>query len=146
MNRLGTVLFLLLPLVMASPAGALGQTPEAVAQSFASAWEAQDRNRLSGLLSAEGVHLRLDGDGHGGLQPRRVVAALESYWSHRSSPKVAVANVSTMEGGPPRAYGELSWRGVNDVTGERFEATIFIGLQKGDAGWRIDEVRTIAAG
>ena len=145
MSRAGTIL-LLWVLAMGAPPDAQGQTPESVAQDFASAWETQDRSGLSALLSAEGVHLRLDGDGHGGLKPRRVLAALGSYWTDRTSARVTVVNVSTMEGRSPRAYGELSWTGVNEATGERFEATIFLGLQKGDAGWRIDEIRTIAAG
>jgi len=127
-----------------TPFMAEAQTPEALAARFGAAWEAQDEGAIADLLTSEGVHLRLDADGHGGLPPRRVVAALRSYWADRTEARVSVAKVSTMESQAARAYGELAWRGVDEVTGERFEATIFLGLARGDDGWRIDEIRTMA--
>ena len=120
-----------------------GQSPGEVATRFASAWEARDDGGIQGLLSPAGVRLRLDGDGHGGVAPRRVLRALESYWRDRTGGEVTVTSVSLMETEESRAYGELEWLGVNEVTGEAFEATIFLGLSEGEEGWRVDEIRTI---
>lgn len=119
------------------------QSPADVASSFAQAWQARDDNAIQRLLSPNGVRLRLDGDGHGGVTPRRVLRALASYWSERTRGEVTVKGVSLMETEKDRAYGELSWLGVNEVTGEAFEATIFLGLSEGEEGWRVDEIRTI---
>ncbi|MGI9626761.1 MAG: hypothetical protein ACR2QM_07995 [Longimicrobiales bacterium] len=123
-----------------------GQTPEALAEQFAQAWQNQSQSAVVELLASDGITLRLEGDLHGGVGQKRVLAALQSYWEERRVADVVVVNVSTMEGGAPRAYGELSWNGVNDMTGEAFGATIFLGLQGSDDGWRIDEIRTITPG
>lgn len=126
------------------PSAGLAQTPPAeLARSFARAWEGRNERAISPLLAAGGVRLRLESEGYGGVEPRRVIAALQSYWSDRSSTEVSVRNVALADREPSRAYGELDWKGVNDVTGEPFEATIFLGFSRGTDGWTVDEIRTI---
>lgn len=130
----------LLTLPVATSAQSL---PRDLAAQFARAWASRSEGDIAPLLSAAGVRLRLESEGYGGVEPRRVVAALESYWSDRTSAEVVVGNVSLADREPSRAYGELDWRGVNDVTGEPFEATIFLGFSRGTEGWAVDEIRTI---
>ena len=130
-------------LLAAGPADGRAQSPDQVASRFASAWHREHPGGVQELFSADGVRLSLESDGYGGVAPRRVLAALESYWSDWASTSVEVRRVSQMAEEPDRAYGELAWQGSSEVTGEAFEATIFLGLTRTDAGCRIDELRTI---
>lgn len=127
----------------APPDGLEGQSPEQVASRFAAAWQSEREGAIERLLAPGGARLSLEGDGYGGVAPRRILAALGSYWQDWATSSVEVARVSQMDEEPNRAYGELVWRGASEVTGETFEATIFLGLVRTDGGWRVDELRTI---
>lgn len=142
MRRLGIVLSAFVVLVLV-PESVTAQSPEQVAARFASAWQGERTRGIQDLLAPDGARLNLESDGYGGVAPRRILAALESYWEDWVSDSVEVARVSQMDEEPNRAYGELVWRGSSEVTGESFEATIFLGLVRTDAGWRVDELRTI---
>lgn len=125
------------------PDGLYGQSPEQVATRFATAWQGERGGVIEGLLAPAGARLNLEGHGYGGVAPRRILAALGSYWEDWASSSVRVARVSQMAEEPNRAYGELVWHGSSEVTGEAFEATIFLGLIRTDGGWRVDELRTM---
>ena len=142
MKALLTALALAASMVMA-PVSLAAQTPEQVASRFAAAWQSERQGAIEGLLAPNGARLNLEGDGYGGVAPRRILAALASYWEDWASSSVQVARVSQMEEEPDRAYGELMWQGSSEVTGEAFEATIFLGLIRTDGGWRVDELRTM---
>ncbi len=130
-------------LLAGGPVQGSAQSPDQVASRFASAWHREQPAGVRELFSADGVRLNLESEGYGGVATRRVLAALESYWGDWVSTSVEVRRVSQMAEEPDRAYGELAWHGSSEVTGEAFEATIFLGLTRTDAGWRIDELRTI---
>ena len=128
--------------LLAAPSAA-AQDPEELAERFAAAWESGSVRSVVSLLAPDGVRLRLEDQGYGGVEIRRVAAALESYWEGRRTIEVLVSRVALMDRQPSTAYAELDWKGVSDVTGERFGATIFLGLSTGDEGWRVEEIRTI---
>ena len=135
--------FVVALMLAGAPGSLLGQSPEQVASRFASAWQGERPRAIEGLLAPDGARLNLESDGYGGVAPRRILAALESYWEDWASSSVEVARVSQMDEEPNRAYGELVWQGSSEVTGESFEATIFLGLVRTDDGWRVDELRTM---
>ena len=76
-----------------------------MASRFAAAWQGERSRGIQDLLAPDGARLNLEGDGYGGVAPRRILAALESYWEDWVSDSVEVARVSQMDEEPNRAYG-----------------------------------------
>jgi ketosteroid isomerase-like protein len=140
MSALRCTFALLAALVAASPA--LGQSDlGAAAAAFAHAWRSSDADAIVAALAPEGVRLQLVGERPAGLPARQARAALSEFLGSRASGRLEEPRLQELGGTPPMGLAEFRWQTVVQGTSEPMRHTIFVGFTRGDAGWRINEIR-----
>lgn len=122
-----------------------GQDPEmeSALQTFLTAWQDQDGSRLESALQSSGVTLRMGPESHGPVQPRQAAAALRQYMEDRSPGEFRIRRMSSAGGEPERGFAEVEWSTVVRGTTEPVGYTVFVGMERSDRGWAVQEVRIL---
>ena len=124
----------------ASPAHAQAELGAAAA-SFARAWRSNEVDAIVATLAPDGVRLQLVGERPAGVPARQARAALSEFLGTRATSGLEGPRLQELGGTPERGAAEFRWQTVVRGTSEPTTHTIFVGFTRGDAGWRINEIR-----
>jgi hypothetical protein len=125
---------------VASPVRAQADLDSA-ASAFARAWRSNDADAIVAALAPDGVRLQLVGERASGVPARQARAALSEFLGSRATGSLDGPRLQELGGTPERGAAEFRWQTVVKGTSEPMMHTIFVGFTRGDAGWRIDEIR-----
>ena len=142
MKRLLTIA--LVALAVAAPAAAQDRAPLGdVLDSLRGLWAREDASAISDYIAASGADLEIGGASMGGLNGRKLSAALRRVFDDRETVSVVSRMTSPVQGVEDRAFGEFEW--VLRVRGATVSenATVFVALVHEPAGWRITQIRIL---
>ncbi len=130
--------------VLALPAGAAAQGDAAsLARTVAQAWARRDVGTIGSLMQPSGLRVQLDGEGHTGVSPRQARASLASFLDRHEVGEVRVRRTEVLGGVPAKGFAELDWVVQPRGARESVAYVIFLGLERSDDQWRIDEIRIV---
>ncbi len=112
-----------------------------VARAVEARWQQGDAGGVVALGADAGLDLEIEGLSFGQLGGRRAAAALRSLFRGGETVDVQAGRLSHVAGADDRAFVELDWlvRPVGSMAVER--TTVFLGLVREPAGWRVSQIR-----
>jgi hypothetical protein len=98
---------------------------------------------MSAVFATRGIRLQMDRVGHAGLSSRQAVASLRDYLRGYDGGRTVVARTAPVEGSSDRGFAEILWSARVAGTSQIVQRTLFVGLVREPAGWRVEEVRIL---
>ncbi len=118
------------------------QSPlEEASTLFVQAWSARDMAGVAAAMAPRGIRLYVGRDEFELLGTRQARAALDAYLEGLAVGALDVERVSDLGGSPRRGSLRLRWQTSARGTSESLVFTIFVGYERGEAAWRITEIR-----
>jgi hypothetical protein len=114
---------------------------EAAAFSFAQALSELSGEQMTVVFAPHGIRLHLDDDGYAGLSARQAVASIRDFLREFDGGKTVVTRAAPVEWSSNRGFAEVLWVGRVSSTSHQVQRTLFLGLLRDGAEWRVDEVR-----
>jgi hypothetical protein len=121
--------------------GQATDSPEALARVAATAWARHDARALEALLAPSGITLRLDAQGHTGVNARQARASLEDFFGGFERGEAGVRRAASLGGDPARGIVEILWTAAPRGARDRASRVIFLGLARVGGRWRVVEIR-----
>jgi hypothetical protein len=132
-------------LVVVGVAPAAGQRPQdaGVAAALGGLWQRGDAGALVDLGAGTGLQLEIQGMMLGPLEGRRAAAALRQLFREHQTVDVRSGPLTRVAGSEDRGFVELDWwtRPAGGITVEH--TTVFVGLVREPAGWRVSQIRVL---
>ncbi|HEX6939360.1 MAG TPA: hypothetical protein VF158_08100 [Longimicrobiales bacterium] len=130
-------------LLLLGAAGAAAQDAEfeRVLESASRSWARGDADAIAALATRAGLRINIGGRSFGPLGVRHASAVLREMFESLGTARLARRSVQFIGGAQPRGYGEFIW-----LTEGARHATVFLGLVRGQDGWRLTEIRVSAPG
>jgi hypothetical protein len=116
---------------------------ERVATRFTAALEQGDVDQMARLLSEEGIRLRLQGLDRSALSVRQAQAALRDFLRGYETGAAHMVRAAPVAGSPGRGFAEVRWQTRVAGTSHPAVHSVFLGLVRGEEGWRVDELRLL---
>jgi hypothetical protein len=112
-----------------------------VAHAISMLWQRGDAGGVVALGADAGLDLEIEGLSFGHLGGRRAAAALRSLFRGGETVDVRSGPLNLVRGADDRAFIEMDWlyRPVGSMAVER--TTIFVGLVREPAGWKVSQIR-----
>jgi hypothetical protein len=116
---------------------------ERVATRFTEALEQGDVDQMARLLSEQGIRLRLQGLDRSALSVRQAQAALRDFLRGYEPGAAHMVRAAPVAGSPGRGFAEVRWQTRVAGTSHPAVHSVFLGLVRGEGGWRVDELRLL---
>ena len=132
-----------LPLAVAPAAAQEGDDLPRLLDTLATFWARNDASGLVAIGAGPGLELEIHGTPMGPLAGRRAAAALRHLFQAQETVGVETADASRVAGTDDRAFMELTWKVRPEGATMTEESTVFLGLVRETAGWRISQIRIL---
>lgn len=119
------------------------QDTSRVVRAIGQLWQRGDAGGLVDLGVGGGLQLEIRGMAMGTLESRRAAAALRGLFRDQRTVEVRTGPLTLVAGTEDRAFVELEWwtRPLSGLTVDR--TTVFVGLVREPAGWRVSQIRVL---
>jgi hypothetical protein len=111
--------------------------------ALASLWERGDAAALAAYTANLGLDLEVHGEALGRMSGRKLVAALRHLFSNQETASVRARMTSRVTGTDETAFGELTWDVRPRGSAVTTRSTVFLGLVREPAGWRVTQIRVL---
>ncbi len=116
---------------------------EVVAARFTAALGQGNLDQMARLLSEDGIRLRLQGLDRSALSVRQAQAALRDFFRGYEPGAAHLVRAAPVAGSPGRGFAEVRWQTRVAGTSHPAIHSVFLGLVRGEDGWRVDELRLL---
>ena len=116
---------------------------EVVAARFTAALGQGNVDQMARLLSEDGIRLRLQGLDRSALSVRQAQAALRDFFRGYEPGAAHLVRAAPVAGSPGRGFAEVRWQTRVAGTSHPAVHSVFLGLVRGEDGWRVDELRLL---
>jgi hypothetical protein len=132
-------------LVAAAPAPAAHAQDDlaTVLDTLARLWAQGDAAALAGYGARRGIELEVQGEALGRVSGRKAAAALRQLFAQQETVSVRSSRTSRVTGTDQAAFGELSWEVRPRGSMVPTRTTVFLGLVREGAAWRVSQIRVL---
>jgi hypothetical protein len=114
-----------------------------VLSTLAAHWARGDAGAIAALAAPGGIELEVQGTSLGRVSGRKAAAAFRHMFANQETVSVQASIPSRVAGADHTAFGELIWEVRPRGSMVPARSTVFLGLVREGASWRISQIRVL---